>query len=81
MLLAWVVVTYGSNITFRTGSAFVVMTTGWFLRVHVGTAMVCAVGQAGGVLLSETIRVAGLGRGMAGALWPWRKLSAVLDPG
>nr|WP_325051942.1 IS1380 family transposase [Actinomadura harenae] len=40
--------------------------------------MVC---QAGGLLLTETLRVSGLGRGLAGALEPWRRDRAVHDPG
>jgi len=39
-----------------------------------------AVGQAGGVLLTETITLTGLGRELATALAPWRKASAVHDP-
>lgn len=44
-------------------------------------APVSAVGQAGGVLLTETLRIAGLDRGMSAALARWRKPLATLDPG
>lgn len=56
-------------------------TTGLFPKVHIDTAKVTAVGQAGGVLLTETIRAAGLDQGLSEALSPWRKPSAVHDPG
>jgi hypothetical protein len=39
------------------------------------------VSQAGAVLLWETLRVTGLGRGLSGALQPWRVPRAVHDPG
>ena len=55
--------------------------TGSYPRVHVDTAKVSAVGQAGGVLLTETIRAAGLDQGLSEALARWRKPSAVHDPG
>lgn len=55
--------------------------TGSYPRVHVDTAKVAAVGQAGGILLTETIRAAGLDQGMSEALNRWRKPSAVHDPG
>jgi hypothetical protein len=45
------------------------------------TASVPAVGQAGGVLLVETVRVSGLDAGMSAALSPWRKPLAIHDPG
>jgi hypothetical protein len=54
----------------------------WFYpRVQVGTASVPAVGQAGGVLLTETVRTSGLDAGMSAALSPWRKPLAIHDPG
>ncbi|HEY8653688.1 MAG TPA: IS1380 family transposase, partial [Dermatophilaceae bacterium] len=37
-------------------------------------------GQAGGVLLTETIAAAGLGPAMSAALSGWRKPLAVHDP-
>jgi Transposase DDE domain group 1 len=39
------------------------------------------VSQAGAVLLRETLRVTGLGRGLSAALEPWRAPRAVHDPG
>jgi hypothetical protein len=39
------------------------------------------VSQAGGVLLVETIRVAGLDEGLSRALASWRKPSSIHDPG
>ena len=55
--------------------------TGSYPRVHVDTAKVAAVGRAGGILLTETIRAAGLDRALSEALARWRKPSAVHDPG
>src|SRR3954452_9955419 len=56
-------------------------TTGFYPRARVDTAKVSAVGQAGGVLLTETVRAAGLDVGLSAALAPWRKPLAVHDPG
>jgi hypothetical protein len=42
---------------------------------------VSAVGQAGGVLLTETIRAAGLDVGLSAGLARWRRPGAVHDPG
>lgn len=56
-------------------------TTGVYPRVHVDTADVPAIGQAGGVLLTETARASGLDRALSAALGPWRKPLAVHDPG
>ena len=39
------------------------------------------VSQAGAVLLWETLRATGLGRGLSAALEPWRAPRAVHDPG
>jgi hypothetical protein len=39
------------------------------------------VSQSGGLLLAETVRVTGLGEGLAGALTRWRAPRAVHDPG
>lgn len=55
--------------------------TGSYPRVHVDTAAVAAVGHAGGVLLTETIRTTGLDRALSQALSPWRRPLAVHDPG
>nr|WP_308123827.1 IS1380 family transposase [Modestobacter marinus] len=40
-----------------------------------------AVGQAGGVLLTETVAAAGLDSALSAALTPWRKPLAIHDPG
>src|SRR4051794_15257215 len=56
-------------------------TTGFYPRARVDTAKVSAVGQAGGVLLTETVRAAGLDVGLSAALAPWRKPLAGHDPG
>ena len=55
-------------------------TTGVYPRTHVDAAAVSAVGHAGGVLLTETIRATGLDRALSGALGPWRKPLATHDP-
>jgi hypothetical protein len=55
-------------------------TTGFYPRVQVDTAPCAAVAQAGGVTLTETIAVTGLGAGLAAGLAPWRKQLAVHDP-
>ena len=44
-------------------------------------APVSAVGQAGGILLTETMRISGLSRALSAALSPWRKPLAFHDPG
>lgn len=54
--------------------------TGFYLRMHVDAANVPAVGHAGGVLLTETIRATGLGSTLSEGLSPWRKSFAVHDP-
>lgn len=56
-------------------------TTGVYPRVHVDTAEVPAIGQAGGVLLTETARATGLDRALSTVLGSWRKPLAVHDPG
>jgi len=50
-------------------------------RVSVDSIACRAVGQAGGVLLTRTVDVAGLGGGLSRALARWRKRFAVHDPG
>jgi Transposase DDE domain group 1 len=55
-------------------------TTGCYPRVHVDTSRVAAVGQAGGVLLTETVRTSGLDVVLSGSLARWRKPLAVHDP-
>ena len=54
--------------------------TGFYPRIQVDTTNSGAVGQAGGVLLTETIAAAGLGPVMSAALSGWRKPLAVHDP-
>ena len=55
-------------------------TTGFYPRLQVDTARCPAAGQAGGVLLTETIRASGLGVELTAALGRWRKPAAVHDP-
>ena len=43
-------------------------TTGFYPRVQVDIARCSAVGQAGGVLLTETIRTSGIGVDLSAAL-------------
>ncbi len=52
-------------------------TTGFYARLRVDTTSSGAVGQAGGVLLTETIAACGLGVELSSALAPWRKPLAV----
>lgn len=56
-------------------------TTGFCPRPKVDTGKVAAVGQAGGVLLTETVRRAGLGSALWTVLAPSRKPVVVNDPG
>lgn len=58
-----------------------VKTTGAYPRADVDAVAVSAVGHAGGVLLTETIRATGLDRTLSGRLRPWRKPFAIHDPG
>ena len=55
-------------------------TTGFYPRLTVDTTTSGAVGQAGGVLLTETITASGLGRELSAALARWRKPLAIHDP-
>src|SRR5665647_2194424 len=64
-----------SRSTFR-----VTNTTGLYPRLKVDTTTSGAVGQAGGVLLTETIAASGLGRELSEALSRWRKPLAIHDP-
>lgn len=57
-----------------------VNSTGLHPRVHVDTAKVTAVVQAGGVLLIETFRAAGLDRGLSDARTGWQRPLSVHDP-
>lgn len=56
-------------------------TTGLYPRPRVDVAPVPAVGQAGGVLLTETVRATGLAAELSRVLAPWRKQFARHDPG
>jgi len=58
----------------------VTKTTRFYPRVQVDTAATGAVGQAGGVLLTQTVVASGLGRELSAALSPWRRPFAVHDP-
>jgi hypothetical protein len=49
-------------------------------RPMVTSGPVSAVGQAGGVVLTETIRAAGLDTGLSAGLARWRRPGAVHDP-
>jgi hypothetical protein len=55
-------------------------TTGSYPRLAVDAKGGSAVGQAGGVLLTSTVRVAGLDAGLSAALAPWRPGGATHDP-
>ena len=55
-------------------------TTGFYPRLSVDTTTSGAVGQAGGVLLTETIAATGLGRELSAALGRRRKPLAIHDP-
>ncbi len=55
--------------------------TGWYPRVRVDGHGGGSVSQAGAVLLTETVRAVGLDRQLREALGPWRKPTAVHDPG
>ena len=55
-------------------------TTGFYPRPSVDTRGRAAVGQAGGVLLTSTVKAAGLDVGLSAALAPWRPAGATHDP-
>ena len=55
-------------------------TTGSYPRLAVDAKGGSAVGQAGGVLLTSTVRAAGLDAGLSAALAPWRSANATHDP-
>lgn len=52
-----------------------------YQRVHVQADGRHVVSQAGSVLLTGTVRKAGLGQAISAALAPWRRPRAVHDPG
>ena len=60
---------------------FVVKATGLYPSVGTESGDVSAVGLAGARLLTETIRVTGLGEELCGALSSWRRTWSVHDPG
>lgn len=49
-------------------------------RLHIDTAPSNALGQAGGMLLTETVHTSGLGHQLRQALSPWKKPLAIHDP-
>ena len=55
-------------------------TTGFYPRPSVDTRGRAAIGQAGGVLLTSTVKAAGLDAGLSAALVPWRPAGALHDP-
>ena len=55
-------------------------TTGFYPRLSVDSRGRAAVGQAGGVLLTSTVKAAGLDVGLSAALAPWRPAGATHDP-
>ncbi len=55
--------------------------TGFYPPVGVDSAPVTAVGSAGGVLLTKTADLTGLSAALREVLSPWRKPTAVHDPG
>ncbi len=55
-------------------------TAGAYPRPAVDARGGSAVGQAGGVLLTSTVRVAGLDAGLSAGLAPWRPAGATHDP-
>jgi hypothetical protein len=54
---------------------------GSYPRVRIEGGGRAVVSQAGGVLLVETVRKAGLDTAISAALTPWRKARAMHDPG
>lgn len=55
-------------------------TTGFYPRPSIDTRGRAAVGQAGGVLLTSTVKAAGLDVALFAALAPWRPVGATHDP-
>src|SRR3954453_6535176 len=54
--------------------------TGFYPRIRVDTSRTAAVGQAGGVLLVESVRASGLDAELSGELSCWHKPLATHDP-
>jgi hypothetical protein len=74
-------VSYLRNDPAKARSTFQVKkSTGFYPRVHIDTTRCSAVGQAGGILLTDTIRTAGLDVALSAALAGWRKPTGVHDP-
>lgn len=55
--------------------------TGFYPSVRADSSGDGVVSQAGGVVLTSMVKVAGLGAGLSEALEPWRKPFATHDPG
>ena len=72
MPLAWDNVTTLRFTCSNARSTFEMQTTGLYPKTHIDAAKVAAVGQAGGVLLTETIRASGLDRALSRQLAGWR---------
>ncbi len=53
---------------------------GCYPRLRVDTSRVAAAGHAGGVLLTETVRVSGVDSALSAGLGRWRKRLAIHDP-
>jgi hypothetical protein len=62
-------------------STLTVKPTRTYPRLHIDTAPSNAVGQAGGLLLTETVHASGLGHHLKQALTAWQKPFAIHDPG
>nr|MDQ2955972.1 transposase [Actinomycetota bacterium] len=70
-----------SNRVRKAWSTFRVKNIGLYPRVQTDTAATRIVSQAGAVALVETVRAAGLDRGLSHLLARWRKPLARHDPG
>ncbi len=55
--------------------------SGFYPVLRVGSAGVSAVGNAGGVLLTSTVRASGLDGALSAALELWRRPYSMHDPG
>jgi hypothetical protein len=62
-------------------STLTVKPTRSYPRLHIDTAPSNAIGQAGGMLLTETVHASGLGHHLKQALSAWKKPFATHDPG
>ena len=68
MLLTWENGSVQRIVSLVVRSTFMVKRSGLYPWVHIDVAGTSAVGQPGGVLLSETVRVSGLGRVLVAGL-------------